>query len=230
VINEILSRKYFAQGSPLGKRITLAGTGYSAEIVGVARDAKLKSLRQPSGPMIYFPALQRSPDRFDAVEVRSIGVPDGLAGAVREAVQAIDRRLLVGVKRMTQQMDDSLLRERTLAILSSFFGVAALLLACVGLFGLISYSVARRRREIAIRMALGARATSVLTMVMREMLLVLVAGLLAGVLAATMATRILSATLFGLSTTDPKTFAMAALVLVGFLSLPATSQRGRPPA
>jgi ABC-type antimicrobial peptide transport system permease subunit len=138
-----------------------------------------------------------------------------MASSIREAVREVDNNLpLFDVKSQSQQADESLAQERLFATLSSFFGVLALLLACIGLYGVMSYGVARRTNEIGIRMALGATAPRVTRMVMRETMLVVVIGVAIGLGAAFGATRLVGAMLFGLAPTDPITISLAVVLML----------------
>jgi ABC-type antimicrobial peptide transport system permease subunit len=143
-----------------------------------------------------------------------------MATPIREAMHEVDSNLpLSDVKTQSQQADDSLRQERLFATLSSFFGVLALLLACIGLYGVMSYGVARRTNEIGIRMALGASAPRVTRMMMRETMVVVLIGVALGLGGAVATTRLISAMLFGLAPTDPVTIAFAILLMVGVAAL-----------
>ncbi|HWN99930.1 MAG TPA: ABC transporter permease, partial [Blastocatellia bacterium] len=167
VINQMMARKYFGDENPLGRRFGFGGPETSAqiEIVGVARDAKYTGMRDEIEPTIYLPYPQSVP-RWATFIVRTSGNPTVMTASVREAMREVDTNLpLFDVKTQSQQADESLAQERLFATLSSFFGVLALLLACIGLYGVMSYGVARRTNEIGIRMALGATAPRVTRMV-----------------------------------------------------------------
>ncbi len=216
VINEALARRYFPAQNPLGRRIDTGG-GVTPEIVGIAKDARTMTLRRDIQPMVYFPALQRNLDRVNAIEIRTTGDPSGVMAAARQEVLAIDKRLLLSVRTMPQQIDDTLAQERMIGKLSGFFGLLALLLASGGLYGLMAYSVARRTGEIGIRMALGAQRGNVLWMVLRETLALVSTGLAIGVPFAWGTARLaghwIEGLLYGMKATDPATIALAALML-----------------
>jgi len=221
VVNQFLARKYFGDENPLGKRFGFGGpeTSGQIEIIGVARDAKYTGMRDQTEPTVYLPYQQAIP-RSATFIVRTAGDPAAMAGSIREAVHEVDGNLpMYDVKTQTRQADESLAQERLFATLSSFFGVLALLLACVGLYGVMSYGVARRTNEIGIRMALGASATRVTTMVMRETMLVVGLGLVIGLGAALATTRFVAAMLFGLAPTDPITISAAVLLMIGVSAL-----------
>jgi ABC-type antimicrobial peptide transport system permease subunit len=149
-------------------------------------------------------------------EVRVAGDPVQLITAVRQAVQSVDSNVpLFAVKTQSEQVDQSLARERTFAQLSTFFGLLALLLACIGLYGIMSYGVTRRTQEIGIRMALGARPGNVLWLVMRETLLLVLIGVAIGLPAALAATQLIASMLFGLMPNDPVTISAATIFMIG---------------
>lgn len=221
IVNQMLARKYFGDENPIGRRFGFGGpeTSGQIEIIGVARDAKYTGMREQTEPTVYLPYQQAIP-RFATFIVRTSGDPAAMAGTIREAVHEVDGNLpMYDVKTQTRQADDSLAQERLFATLSSFFGVLALLLACVGLYGVMSYGVARRTNEIGIRMALGASATRVTRMVMRETLVVVGVGLVIGLGAALATTRFVVAMLFGLAPTDPVTILTAVLLMVAVAAL-----------
>jgi ABC-type antimicrobial peptide transport system permease subunit len=149
-------------------------------------------------------------------EVRTAGDPTEIISAVRQAAQSIDGNVpLFDLKTQSEQVDQALAQERLFARLSAFFGLLALLLACIGLYGIMSYSVARRTHEIGIRIALGAQPGSVLWLVMRETLLMVLMGVAIGVPGALAAAKVISSMLFGLTATDPVTISIATLVMIG---------------
>jgi predicted permease len=227
-ISESLARQYFSGRNPVGLRL---GTGpenpSQFEIVAVCKDAKIVTLRRPIEPTIYFPALQRNADRVSAIEIRTAGDATNVIASVRQEVLAINKRLLVSIKTMNQQVDDTLLQERMIGKLSGFFGVLALLLASGGLYGLMAYSVARRTSEIGVRMALGAKRRDVLTMILRETMSLVAIGIAIGVpvslAAARLAGRWIEGLLFEMEATDPATMVAASLtialvaILAGYL-------------
>jgi macrolide transport system ATP-binding/permease protein len=181
VISESMARRYFGNENPIGKRLGYGRKNNAEfEIVGVAKDARFFSVRYQVPLMMHFPAHQRS-DRMDALQVRTIGNPTAIAAAVRKEVQAIDKRLLVDIKTLAAQVDDSLVQERMISTLAGFFSLLALLLAIVGLYGIMAYSVTRRTSEIGIRMALGAERRDVLWLVLRETTLLVMTGIAIGV-------------------------------------------------
>jgi ABC-type antimicrobial peptide transport system permease subunit len=152
--------------------------------------------------------------------VRTAGDVQALIPSIREALRHVDTNLpLFDVKTQIQQSDQSMAQERLFATLSSFFGVLALLLACLGLYGVMSYGVARRTNEIGIRIALGATAPRVMQMVMRETMLVVLIGVVIGLSAALASTRLIASMLFGLASTDPVTISFAVVLMITVAAL-----------
>ena len=216
VINQALARKYFSDDNPLGRRFSFGSEASEEkiEIVGVVRDAKYTSLRQQIQPTLYTPYLQETPGQMNFA-VRVAGDALALMPAVREAIRDVDSNLpLFDLKTQSQRSDESVRTERLFATLSSFFSVLATALACIGLYGVMSYGVARRTNEIGIRMALGATAPRVTQMVMREAMLVVVSGIVIGLAGAVAITRLIASMLFGLAPNDPVTIAGAALLMI----------------
>jgi predicted permease len=216
-----MARKYFGETNPLGQRFGFGGpeTGGQIEIVGVARDAKYTDLRRETPPTVYTPYQQETPGQVNFA-VRTAGDTGALTASIREAVRDVDKNLpLFNVKTQSQQADESLAQERLFATLSSFFGLLALLLASIGLYGVMSYNVARRTNEIGIRMALGARRGDVVRLVLQETLLLVLIGLVVGFGTALATTRLISSMLFGLTPNDPITIMLAAWLLIGVAML-----------
>jgi predicted permease len=226
VINEAAARKYFPSANPIGQRFgsSIEDSG-QLEIVGVLRDAKYNSVRDPAPPTMYVPYLQARL-RSAVFEVRTAGDPLGAMGGIREAVRQVDTNLpLMDMSTQMEQVEERFLQERVFAQAYAVFGGLAVLLASVGLFGLMSYSVARRTNEIGIRMALGAQRLDVLRLVMRESMLLVFVGVGIGVVLAAAASRLVASLLFGLAATDAVTMvvAMSVMLLVSAIAgyLPA---------
>ena len=214
IINETAARKYFPNENPLGLRFgqSVEQSG-QIEIVGVLRDAKYDSVRDDIPPTMYVPHLQGRP--ATVFQVRTAGEPAAAIGAIREAVRQIDPNLpLMDVATQDEEIDKNLQQERVFAQAYAMFGGLAMLLASVGLFGLMSYSVARRTNEIGIRMALGARAGDVLRLVMSESMRLVAIGVAIGLAVAMAAGRLVSSLLFGLGATDAITILVATVVMV----------------
>jgi predicted permease len=230
VINQALARRYFADRNPVGQRIYLdrfnptdkeTGHDRPLEIVGVVKDAKYDSLRQDIRPTVYVPYLQNNslPVQM-SFSVRTAGDPAAMTAAIRQAVESIDRNLpLFAIKTQNAQIAERVGQSRLFAGLSSFFGLLALALVSIGLYGVMSYTVARRTHEIGIRMALGAQARDVRRMVMGETLALTVIGVVIGLGAAVATTRFIATFLFGLTANDPITIAMAMLLLMAVAAL-----------
>ena len=221
IVNETLARRYFPNQNPIGRQIRWKQNDPSSamEIVGVARDARYNSLRNDTPPTVYHPYRQANNLPFMHYELRTAGDPGALIPAVRRAVASLDRNIpLFDVKTQAEQIDELLRQERLFARLSGFFGLLALLLACIGLYGVLSYAVVRRTAELGIRMALGARQANIAGMVVREAIVVAAAGVALGIPAALWAARLaahlVSGLLYGLKTDDAASVALAAAALV----------------
>lgn len=222
VINETLAATLWPGEDALGKRVGVNGPeGLFLEVVGVARDGKYRSLGEAPHPYIYQPVLQSYDPKMTLV-VRTTGEPQSVANAVREQIRGLDANLPVAdVKTFREQLNLSLFPSRVAAWTLGGFGVLALLLAAIGIYGVVSYSVAQRTREIGVRMALGAKRKDVLGLVLGEGLFVIALGLALGLLLAFAATRVIAGFLYGIGATDPLTFVSVPLVL-GFVALVAS--------
>jgi predicted permease len=220
VINEAFARKYFAGHNPLGLHIGLVDDrtdtpdAPNLEVIGVVKDLKYKNLRDPAPPQVYLPYLQSDNFRFMTFYLRTRPNPRLLMEVVRDQVRRLDPNVpVVDMRTIEDQIGLSLNTERLVASLSSVFGLLATALAVIGLYGAMAYSVATRRREIGIRVALGALQSDVLWMAMRQVLLLTGAGLAVGGLLAFALSGLIRNQLYGLQPHDPFTFASAALVL-----------------
>ncbi|HXJ94334.1 MAG TPA: ABC transporter permease [Terriglobia bacterium] len=229
VVNQAFARRYFGSTSPIGRRFRFDNKTdlLDMAIVGVVGDTLYGEMRQAPPPTVYVPFVQHpSIMDFQNVEVRTGGNPTSVLNAVRRVIQDLDRNVpMREVMTQTEQIDQATFQERLFAQLSSFFALLALVLACVGLYGMMSYAVARRTNEIGIRMALGAEQAKILGMVLREAMTLAGLGIAIGVPAALAVSRLIAAMLYGLKPTDPLTIALATTVLaaVAFLAgfLPA---------
>lgn len=217
VINETMARWYFPGGSPIGRRFGLGGDSQHSndiEVVGVVKDAKHESLRERPFPEAYYPYTQRI-GYYNDLEVRHSGDAQAVIAEVRHAIAGVDQSLPVAYENtLAQQVDRSIASQSLIAQLSSFFGLLAVFLACIGIYGLMSYAVTQRTGEIGIRMALGAGRSSVLWLVMREILVLVAAGLAIGVPVVFACGHLVASVLFGLSPTSPGTILFAALLLL----------------
>jgi predicted permease len=218
IVTQAFVRRYFAGENPVGRRFQFGANANAPataiEIVGVARDAKYTTLREAENVTIYLPA----PQMLDGVAnyyVRTVGDPAAVGHALRAAVREIDPTLpVIDLRTQEQQIKRRTSQERLFAQLSGFFGVAALVLACVGLYGLMSYLVLQRTGEMGLRLALGALPGQVLQMVLRESFTLVAVGLVFGLAAAYSVRRFLESMLFGLTAADPLTYVVVAGVLV----------------
>jgi putative ABC transport system permease protein len=225
IVDSNLARRLFASSDAIGQRIRFGVQPdlQDLEIVGVARSARVVDLRRADTLVAYVPSLQHQSQQGNLF-VRA-DHPAALARTVENAVRSLGHEYSTGATTLEQMSEQGLLEERATALLSSFFAAAALLLAGIGLFGLMSYTVTRRTREMGIRMALGAPRGSILHMIFRETLLLTLAGIALGSPCALAATRLIAHMLFGLSPEDPVTLATvsSALLAVGAIAgyLPA---------
>lgn len=222
VINQTMARQFFPGGSPIGRRFGIGDDpkhNSEFEVVGVVKDAKYMSLRERRWPAAYFPYTQNV-QYYNDLEIRYSGDPGIILAEVRRAVGEVNRNLpLTYENTLAQQVDRSITSQALIARLSVFFGLLAVFLACIGLYGLMSYAVTRRTNEIGIRVALGAGKSSVVWMVMRESLTLVALGIGIGVPAALAASRLVSKMLFGISPVDPLSMAGAAVLLLAFAAL-----------
>jgi len=219
IVNETLARRFFSNANPVGKFFRVEpDPGKSAvpiQIVGLVKDSKYESLREENSATAYFPVTQ-VPEHAEeqAFELRTSARPSGLVPSVQEAVAGVSKTIPLDFATLAQQVDDSLVQERLLATLSTFFGGLALLLAMIGLYGALSYLVTQRQPEFGIRMALGAPQKSILGLVMRDVVLVLAGGLAAGTCISLAVVGLLQKMLFGLAARDTVTL----LASIGVLS------------
>lgn len=190
------------------------------EIVGVVKDAKYNDLRQSTREMFYLPLLQTPTSPARTIQIRTAGRPEALVQPIRQLVREADPNIVITEsKTFADQVNRTLMRERLLADLSGFFGVAALLLSCIGLYSLLAYQVIQRTQEIGVRIALGSPAGSVTWFVVRDALLLVGLGVALGVPAALALSRSIASVLFGLSPTDPVTMVVVVLILLGVAGL-----------
>jgi predicted permease len=216
VINEAAARTYWPGESPVDKTILLEGPGSSepTRIVGVVASVRHDGPRQPVKPEIYVPASQRA-GRGLTLVVRARGEPAAIVAAVRGAVRELEPSLPVPTPaRLADRISDSIALPRLFMAMISAFGLAALALASVGIYGLVRYSVETRTREFGIRLAIGAAPSGILTLVAREVLVLATLGLVVGVIGALAAARVLGAMLIGLTASDPLMLALTGVMLV----------------
>jgi predicted permease len=229
VINEAMAHTHFAGGSPLGRTFNVGDDAdwQNLEVVGVVKDAKYMNLEEEQMPAAFFPYQQHRRKEFLPYFVaRYTGDPASIGLAIRKAIADTDPNLPVSnVRALAQMVDDFALNRRLGAELSTFFGILAALLACIGIYGVVSYGVTRRTNEFGIRVALGAQRRSVLWVVLRETLLLAIAGIVIGLTLALAASKLVESLLFGVKPTDPLAigFSIVAMTLVALLAgyLPA---------
>ena len=220
VINQRLAKQFFRNANPLGKTISACdkgefSSGLTVEVVGVSADAKYDSIRDEAPPTIFFPYRQSDDPYSMTFEIKTAASTESVAAEVREAVRSVDKDLpLLEVRTQTQQIDATLSQERVFATLTSGFGVLALILAGIGIYGIMAYTVSRRTNEIGIRMALGAQARGVLAMVLKETSVLSLVGVAVGIGAALGVTRLVGSMLYEVKPNDPITFVTAAGLLV----------------
>ncbi len=227
IVNKTFAHYFYGALNPLGHRFNFsdrADPAHEFQIVGVVQDARDESLRGELDPAVYIPFTVGNIDTLGslAFEVRTAREPQAFIPAIRSAVHAVDPRLpLIHLTTQRRVLDRNLQNEHTLADLSTLFSALALLLASIGLYGNLSYAIARRTNEIGIRMALGASRTAVVWMILRESLLLIAIGIAIGLPLALAAARLIQSTLYGVSFFSPAIFVIAILVLVGAAMLAA---------
>jgi putative ABC transport system permease protein len=214
IVSETLARRTFPGEDPIGKRVSVAaGSGINAEIVGIVRDVKTNSLDDETNSQIYVPHTQL-PAGLMTFVVRTALEPSSMANSIAGVIRTIDPELPLGdVRTMEEVVDRTLSRPRTLSVLLTAFALIALVLAGVGVYGVMAYSVSQRTREIGVRMALGATAGSVFAMVLNHALRLVLIGVVAGMLVAGMLTNVLRTLLYQTEPLDPVTFISTAIVL-----------------
>jgi ABC-type antimicrobial peptide transport system permease subunit len=216
IVNEEYARKFLANRNPIGQRLSavVRSEKRELEIVGVVRSTAHFSLRRAPPATVYVPYDQLTGDVPTNVEVRAIGSSGALTAAIQQALQPLLPTAPVEVQALSSQVDATLVQERMMATLGTGFGALALALAAVGIYGLLGYGVARRTREIGIRMALGAKPAGVIGLILRGAHAPLVAGIALGLPAAWALSRLFASMLFGLTPADPIAIGGATVLLV----------------
>jgi predicted permease len=213
-INATFARKYFPDTSPMGRRFRWKGDKDWIEVAGMVGDVRFYSVRDEAPPTAYLPFLQNPGLSDMTFEVRAATSTAPLVKEIYSAVRALDPDLpVIEMRTQTEQIDGSLNTERLFAKLAGLFGALGLTLACVGLYGILAYNVSRRTGEIGIRIALGAKRTGILWMVLRQSLSLVLAGLLGGCLLAVATTRLIASLLYGVAPTNPVMLAISLVLL-----------------
>jgi predicted permease len=218
IINQTFARRFFPHLNPIGRTFRMWDMpGEKAfEVVGLIEDFKYSSLREKALAVAFLPFNQLPTvllDTAKTLELRTAIPPSALVAPVRAAVAEVNSAIPLEFSTVAEEVNDSLLQERLLALLSGLFGALALVLAMIGLFGTFSYLVTQRQTEFGIRMALGARPGSILGLVMRDLVAILAGGLAGGILISLAATRVLQQMLFGLGPRDATTMFLAGGIL-----------------
>jgi predicted permease len=220
VINDAFARRHFTSENPLGHRIKLQNQERDPLlIIGVVGNVRNLGLDEDPLPEAYVPFLQdplsKTHERSMTIVARTKSQPEAIAGSLRAALTSFDKNLpMYALKPMTEYIHDSVSRRRFNMVLLSAFSGIALVLAAIGIYGVISYGVAQRTREMGIRMALGAQSRDVLKLVVRQAMILTLGGVVIGLLASFALTRLMKNLLFSVSVTDPLTFAVIALLLI----------------
>lgn len=218
IVNQTLARKFFPEVDPVGKTFrryqTATVLGKPFLIVGVTADAKYDTLREDAPPTAYFPLAQIDGSlELANIEIRTALPPLALTKTVETAILGVDKSAAIQFTPLAQQVDDSLTQERLLATLSGFFGALALLLAMIGFYGVLAYLLLQRRKEIGIRIALGAQRGAILRLVMRDVTILLLTGTASGLAITWATTRFIQSLLFDIRASDAATFALSVVLL-----------------
>jgi predicted permease len=219
IVNETMARRYWPDQDAIGKRIRIRNQEF--EVVGMAKDTKYRSLVEEPRPYLYVPALQSKAGQFPASEMLLQVRADGGSGqavvnAIRKEVQSLDPNLpLFSMTTMQESMRASLMPTRMAGAILGISGIIALILSSLGIYGLVSYSVAQRTREIGVRMALGAQRKDILRLIIMQVMKLIVIGLAIGLIGAFILTRATTSFLYGVSPTDTVTFVLITLLLTG---------------
>ena len=218
IVNEAMAKKFFRTAAAVGRHFQKQeGSGWTQpiEVVGVVGTTKYRSMRDSAQPIVYFPRAQESPKAQEmSIEVRGAAGAAGLVPSVTKAIARINPQITLDITTLERQLDASLTIPRAIAMLSGFFGTLAVLLATIGLYGVMAYTVARRRNEIGVRIALGAEQSRVVRLILGEVAAIVVVGVVVGVGLSLGATRLVTSFLYGMKATDPGTLGASAVVLV----------------
>jgi predicted permease len=226
IINQTLAARFFPNVDPLGRSFTIgdrssAGSRNPVEVVGLVKDSNYESLRENIFPTAFFPVAQIGKhDQQETFELRTPIPPATLGPLIVSAIAGVDRSIPLEIESLAERVDDSLVQERLLAVLSGTLGTLALLLTAIGLYGVMAYGVTRRTHEIGVRVALGARRGTILTLMLREAALLIGVGVAAGAVCSSWLTRLVQGLLFRVPPDDGPSLilALVALVLVGLVA------------
>jgi predicted permease len=224
LVSETAARRFWPNQDPIGQIVRAPWPGV---VVGVVGDVRLKSLAQPPAPAVYFPHFT-GPRIVTTLVARTDGDPAALAGAIQQAIREVDpNQPIRSIAPLRDVMADSIARNRFFTTIIAIFGALALVLAMIGVYGVLAFAVGQRTSEIGLRMALGARAVDILRLIVAGGMRLVLAGIALGAAAAVFATRVLSSQLYGISATDPLTFLMASasLALAAFLACYVPARR-----
>jgi predicted permease len=217
IVSRRLAHRLFHSEDAIGRRIRIGNDPARQEIqvVGIVSDARLANIRDPNALAVYLPFLQEPKYiHSNSLEINTGGDPSAIAKAVRHEIESLGHEYPTRILTLLEVRDRALLRERVLAILTTFFSILALLLAAIGLYGLLSYAVARRTREIGVRMALGASKTTIFGMILRDTFLLVVVGLFIGIFGALAISRVVAHMLFDVAPWDPVTLLVVIATLI----------------
>jgi predicted permease len=215
MVNQAFARKFLSGSDAVGRRFSYTDNAQvTFAIVGLVADARVNDIREAAPPVIYFPIAQ-APGNIDGLEIRTMADPQWIATQVRQAVAAVDHRIpIIDITTLNEEVKSNLTQQRLIARLTSIFGLLALGLACLGLYGVMSYIVERRTSEIGVRLALGSTRSAVLRLVLKETLLLIALGGVIGLALSIAAMHLATSFLFGLSPEDPATIGGALLLLL----------------
>jgi len=213
ILNQTMARVFFGDSNPIGHRIKVENNDIR-EVIGVIGDSHYLEIREKIAPTLYLNTFQ-SPDTGNEFAIRTAGNPNAVIPAVRREIENQARGIAItNVRTLASQVDAWIAQERLVAMLSSCFGGLALFIAVVGLYGVLSYTVARRTQEIGVRMALGAQSRDVVAMILKEVVWLVCLGLALGIPLALFLSRFVADLLYGLTPTDPLTIIVGALVML----------------
>jgi predicted permease len=215
IVNQTFARQFLSGGDAVGRRFSYSDNSQdSFAIVGVVADARVNDIREAAPPVMYFPIAQ-APGNIDGLEIRTMADPQWIGAQARQAVAAVDHRIpIIDIMTLNEEVKNNLTQQRLIARLTSIFGLLALGLACLGLYGVMAYIVERRTSEIGVRLALGSTRSAVLRLVLKETLLLISVGGMIGLALSIAAMHLATSFLFGLSPEDPATIGGALLLLL----------------